>query len=74
MLGLLLVLPGIVQALPSSWGAHIAPYLPSVAGHEIALVHPAIGMQSPWAGFGVLVGYVAVITAIGAYLLKRRDA
>lgn len=74
VLGLLLVLPGIVEALPSSWGDHIAPYLPSVAGHEIALVHAATGMLAPWAGFGVLIGYVAAATAIGAYLLKRRDA
>lgn len=74
VLGLLLVLPGIVEALPASWGEHIAPYVPSVAGHEIALVHPAIGMLSPWAGFGLLVGYVAVVTAIGGYLLKQRDA
>ncbi|HJP73144.1 MAG TPA: ABC transporter permease [Pseudonocardiaceae bacterium] len=72
VLGLLLVLPGIVEALPASWGEHIAPYLPSVAGHEIALVHP--GMLGPWAGFGVLIGYVAVAAGIGAYLLERRDA
>lgn len=72
VLGLLLVLPGIVEALPASWGEKIAPYLPSVAGHEVALVHP--GMLGAWAGFGVLVGYVAVVTAIGAYLLKQRDA
>jgi ABC-2 type transport system permease protein len=74
LLGLVLVLPGIVEALPSSWGDQIAPYLPSEAGHEIALVHSATGMLAPWAGFGVLVGYVAVVIAIGAYLLKRRDA
>jgi hypothetical protein len=74
VLGLLLVLPGIVEALPTSWGEHVAPYLPSVAGHEIALVHTPTGMLAPWAGFGVLLGYVAIVTAIGAYLLKQRDA
>jgi hypothetical protein len=31
-------------------------------------------MLAPWAGFGVLLGYVAIVTAIGAYLLKQRDA
>jgi hypothetical protein len=66
--------PGIVEALPSSWGEHIAPYLPRVAGHEVALVHAATGMLGSWTGFGVLVGYVALVTAIGAYLMKRRDA
>jgi hypothetical protein len=31
-------------------------------------------MLGSWTGFGVLVGYVALVTAIGAYLMKRRDA
>jgi ABC-2 type transport system permease protein len=72
LIGLVLVLPGIVQALPASWGERIAPYLPNIAGHEVAMVHPA--MLAPWAGFGVLVAYLVVVTGIGAYLLKRRDA
>jgi hypothetical protein len=74
VLGLLLVLPGIVEALPTSWGEHIAPYLPSVAGHEIALAHTPPAMLAPWAGFAVLLGYIALVTAIGAYLLQQRDA
>jgi hypothetical protein len=72
LIGLVLVQPGIVQALPASWGERIAPYLPNIAGHEVAMVHPA--MLAPWAGFGVLVAYLVVVTGIGAYLLKRRDA
>lgn len=72
LIGLVLVLPGIVEALPASWGERIAPYLPNIAGHEVAMVHPA--MLAPWAGFGVLVAYLVVVTGIGAYLLKRRDA
>lgn len=74
LLGVVLVLPGIVQALPSSWGERIAPYLPNIAGHEVALVHTSPAMLAPWAGFGVLVAYLAVVTGTGAYLLKRRDA
>jgi hypothetical protein len=31
-------------------------------------------MLAPWAGFGVLVAYLVVVTGMGAYLLKRRDA
>ncbi|HZT65634.1 MAG TPA: ABC transporter permease subunit [Acidimicrobiales bacterium] len=75
VVGLLLILPGIVAALPSSWQNVINPYLPSVAGS--AIMGSAFGdgrVLSPWAGFGVFCAYAAAALVAGAVLLKRRDA
>lgn len=74
--GLLLVLPGLVGALPSSWQNTIDPYLPSYAG--MAILGPSrMGpnhILSPWAGMGVFAAYAAAALVGGAVLLRRRDA
>ncbi|MFE9423555.1 ABC transporter permease subunit [Kitasatospora sp. NPDC006697] len=72
--GLLLVLPLLSEALPSSWQDNIIPYLPSNAGQALAHVTRAPHEMAPWAGFGLLCGYVAVALAAAAVVLKRRDA
>ena len=74
LFGLLLVLPGLGEALPDSWGQHINPYLPSNAGQSVLALHPDPGSLAPWTGFGVFVLYGVVATAIAVALLKRRDA
>ncbi|MDQ1700890.1 MAG: hypothetical protein QOF57_142, partial [Frankiaceae bacterium] len=28
---------------------------------------------APWAGFGLFLGYTALVMAVAAFLLKRRD-
>lgn len=72
--GLLLVLPGIGEALPDSWAPHIVPYLPSNAGQALVTVKPDAAMLAPWTGFAVFCVYVAVALIAAAILLKRRDA
>jgi ABC-type transport system involved in multi-copper enzyme maturation permease subunit len=72
--GLLLVLPALGDALPTSWGDHINPYLPSNAGQQLVSVQHEIGMLSPWSGFAVFYLYAVVGIAVAAVLLKRRDA
>jgi ABC-2 type transport system permease protein len=74
LFGLLLVVPVLGEALPSSWGQHINPYLPSNAGGSLLALHPDPGMLAPWTGFGVFVLYGVIATAIAVVLLKRRDA
>jgi ABC-2 type transport system permease protein len=72
--GLLLVVPLLAEALPSSWRDNIAPYLPSSAGQSLATLHPVSPSLAPWTGFGVLCVYVAVALIGAAVVLKRRDA
>jgi ABC-2 type transport system permease protein len=72
--GLLFVLPGINEILPSSISNSINPYLPSSAGGAIASAVPDAHTLSPWAGFALYCGYTIVLLGVAAYLLVRRDA
>ncbi|WP_055585702.1 ABC transporter permease subunit [Streptacidiphilus griseoplanus] len=72
--GLLLVVPGLAEALPSNWHDAIAPYLPSNAGQALTVVQQGPGDLAPWTGFAVLCGYAAAALAGAAVALKRRDA
>ncbi|PYC77306.1 ABC transporter permease [Streptomyces tateyamensis] len=72
--GLLLVLPLLSEALPSDWQVHVIPYLPSNAGAALMHTTRAAHELAPWAGFGLLCGYVALALAGAAVVLRRRDA
>ncbi|MEV6445183.1 ABC transporter permease [Amycolatopsis sp. NPDC051716] len=74
LFGLLLVLPGIAEALPDSWAPHIVPYLPSNAGQALLAVRADPAMLAPWTGFAVFCAYVVVAVLAAVVLLKRRDA
>jgi ABC-2 type transport system permease protein len=69
----LLVLPIIVSALPSSIGNQIARLLPLSIGSVMTnnSVPSAFG---PWTEFAILCGYAALALALGTVLLVRRDA
>ncbi|MDH6138953.1 MULTISPECIES: ABC transporter permease [Kitasatospora] len=72
--GVLLVLPVLCEALPSSWQQNISPYLPGTAGQALTHITQAPHEMAPWAGFGLLCGYVAIALVAAAAVLKRRDA
>jgi ABC-2 type transport system permease protein len=74
LFGLLLVLPALSDALPTSWSQHITPYLPSNAGQSLTAIKPDTGMLSAWPGFWVFCIYIAVGFIAAAILVKRRDA
>ncbi len=68
------VIPIVVGALPHKITG-FAAYLPSNAGgalwgSPLNVAHPL----SPWTGFACLCGYAAVLTALAAWQLRRRDA
>jgi hypothetical protein len=72
--GLILVAPALVGALPSPWSGNIAKFLPANAGQTLISVHTSAGQLSPWAALAVLVGWVAVSLGTAAVLIRRRDA
>jgi len=70
------VLPILAGLLPdTSFWNHVNAYLPVQAGEQVYLIHPpSPQLLSAWEGFGVLCLWAAVLMAIGAYLLRKRDA
>jgi ABC-2 type transport system permease protein len=75
VIGFVLVLAPLAQLLPGSLGKRVHAYLPSEAGHLIGQAHRAPSdLLSPWQGFGVFCLWTAVLLAIAAVLLQRRDA
>jgi hypothetical protein len=74
LFGLLLVVPGLGELLPTSWQPHILPYLPSNAGAGVFSVRTEPGMLSTWVGFAVFCAWALAALLIGALLLRRRDA
>jgi hypothetical protein len=71
--GIMFVVPPLISILPSSVTNSIDPYLPSNAGQAMMQIgHPAHTL-SPGAGLAVFAGYVALVIAVAAVLLIRRD-
>ncbi|MEU1405470.1 ABC transporter permease [Streptomyces sp. NPDC005728] len=74
LVAVLMLIPGLVSLLPSSWQSDISPYLPSSAGRAMfALTHDATAL-SPLAGLLVFLGWTALALAAAAYRLVRSDA
>jgi ABC-2 type transport system permease protein len=77
VVGLFLVLPVLVQGLPSGWQAAITRYLPSAAGQAIigrTKFTPPGHLLSPWTGFALFCAYAAAALTAAAVGLNRRDA
>ncbi len=75
-IGLLFVLPIIIQLLPHTWRWDIMRFFPSFAGDVMtATVGPTNQhLWSAWPQFGVAVVWAAVLVGVGAYLFRKRDA
>ena len=70
----LLIVPGLIGlVLPDSWNQNISPYLPSTAGQAFTTVHPADTLLASGSGAAVFVGWLVVLLAGAAMLLRRRD-
>lgn len=74
MVALLFVLPGLVQALPSSWANAITEWWPTQAGSQVYALHGGAHTLSAWAGFAVLIAFNAVVFGFAQWMLVRRDA
>ncbi|HWG72526.1 MAG TPA: ABC transporter permease [Acidimicrobiales bacterium] len=74
VVALYFVLPGVANALPTSWQQPIEEYLPSGTGRAMAAVVHQPHFLTPWPAVGVLCIYVVVVMAAAAWSLQRRDA
>jgi ABC-2 type transport system permease protein len=74
LVGLLLVLPLLAQALPSSLQDHVTKYLPMIAGSAGMSTVRGTDQLAPWTGLGVFALYVLAALVAGAVVLRRRDA
>jgi ABC-2 type transport system permease protein len=75
LVGILLVLPIIIQALPNSLQFDIRRFLPlQIGGVMMSVTTQNAHSFAPWTGFFVLCVYAAAALVIGGVLLVRRDA
>ncbi len=75
--GALFLLPQLAKALPDSWYADVARWLPG--GDVVNSVTTTQRLPSPhlfsaWGEFAVFAGYTAIVLVVGAVLFRRRDA
>jgi ABC-2 type transport system permease protein len=76
VIGLMFVLPIIIQILPNNWRWDIMRFFPDAAGRVLSVT---VGQSTPhlwsaWPQFGVTLIYAAVFLGLGAYLFRKRDA
>ena len=74
IVAILLVLPGIAAALPSSWSNPVEQWWPTNAGRQVAIVVRDAHTLPAWAGFGVMAAFTAIVLAAAFVVLERRDA
>ncbi|MFD5112905.1 ABC transporter permease [Streptomyces sp. NPDC058391] len=74
LVGALMLVPGLISLLPTTWQDNISPYLPSNAGGSMFALHHDAATLSPTAGLVVLLGWVVLALAGAAYQLVRTDA
>jgi ABC-2 type transport system permease protein len=82
VLGLLLVVQNLFM-IPWKPLQYINPFLPGTAGVRILMTQSSLNAMtpgsvgatlSPWQGYAVLLAWVAVLLAVAAVLLRRRNA
>jgi ABC-2 type transport system permease protein len=75
--GAILVLPLIIQALPSSISRPVTKFMPFAISNSMTSVRRIFDFGptfSPWTGFGIMCAYAAAALLIGGWLMVRRDA
>jgi hypothetical protein len=73
LVGMILLLPALVNLLPTTLKNDISPYVPGNAGSSMYALNHASGTLSPGAGFAVFAGWTALLLGLAAYRLKRSD-
>lgn len=83
VIALLLVVENVLMVIPLRAVELVSPFLPSTAGRRVLFDNEMLSSTdamtkgahlAPWLGYGVLVGWVVVLFALAAMMLRRRDA
>lgn len=77
VLGLLLLLPMVLQMIPAEWAHDLIPYLLSSAGMNMftsTTAEPTADGFGVWLNLLIVLGWMGASIAGAAVLLKRRDA
>ena len=74
LFGLLFAPQLLVGLLPAAWSDRLYRYLPVPAGAAVTNVRPDPAALAPWTGFGLFCLYTAIVLALAAWQLRRRDA
>jgi ABC-type transport system involved in multi-copper enzyme maturation permease subunit len=77
VIGIMFVIPILVQLLPDNWRWDITRFFPDAAGRVISVTVPGGGnphLWSSWPQMIVTACYAVGLLAIGAYLFRKRDA
>ena len=74
LVGLLLVVPVLLEVLPWQWLKDIGRYLPGNAGGSFVSSIQVPDTLTPWTGLTVLALWVVAALGVAAVLLKRRDS
>ncbi|WP_022891906.1 ABC transporter permease [Agromyces subbeticus] len=77
VLGLILLLPTVLQMIPADWAHDLIPYLFSSAGMSMftsTTAEPTADGFGVWLNLLIVLGWVGASIAGAAVLLKRRDA
>jgi ABC-type transport system involved in multi-copper enzyme maturation permease subunit len=77
--GVLLIIPLLLPALPTSLNHAIGKFEPVTIGNAMTSVNTHLGSGatpsfSPWVGLAVLAGYAVIALGIGGWRMIRRDA
>jgi ABC-2 type transport system permease protein len=77
--GVLLIIPLILPALPTSLNHAIGKFEPVTIGNAMTSVNTHVGNGATpafnaWAGLALMAGYAALTLAIGGWRMVRRDA
>ena len=73
LVGVLMLVPGLISLLPSTWQNNISPYLPSDAGESMFALHQNPTALLPAAGFAVFLCWTVLALAGAAFRLVHTD-
>ena len=77
VIGLMFIIPVVIQALPDSWRWDIMRFFPDAAGRVISVTVSGGGNQHLWSSWPQMIVtacYAVGLLAIGAYMFRKRDA
>ncbi|MET8155600.1 hypothetical protein ABZT47_04455 [Sphaerisporangium sp. NPDC005289] len=68
------LVPSMAPVFPAWLASFVTKYWPTPAGGRLVSVHDRFDLLSPWTGYAVFCGYVAVALLVAAAVFRRRDA